>query len=122
MKATIYAIIIASFVFGIVFTVSSVAYDTDHSKLETPRVNLLRSYWYEGYAPNKLMKTVNVPIFAYVCDRYAIPIYAAHNGVTLTVPGKSDTTYVLTAYSWGGINRINKDEGFHNIYMITRGK
>ena len=95
---------------------------------EYGRVELLASYWYEYYYPNKLIKwykeTYDKPLMIGYIDKAATPVYIRK----YNIPIVSMSEYMITAYKTRvdsileerklEIDIINNQIGWQNIYKI----
>jgi len=127
MRIIIYAYLVLTFACGIVYTRYSLARDVEYAVLDSGRVNLLRSYWYELWYPREVLQwwasTANAPLTPDVMDKAAILIYGRLYGVKFGMAG-TDTMYVLTAYPTRlrefKVERLFPKAGFWNIYRVTK--
>lgn len=135
MNRLIVIYILATFLFAIPYTIYSAGRDNTttgigEAVMRTGRVNLLRSYWYERYAPRDLFcwcVANSVAINAVgVVDKAAFIVYAREYGVTLTGT-IGPPINVLAAYfkigSAGGIKKLyppGNVPNFMGIYEVTR--
>lgn len=125
MKA-IYLYLVLTFIFGIFWTRHILEKDTDTAPFENPRVNLVCSYWYERFNYTEVLtwysQEVNQPLAVGVTDKLATGIYG---NMFLTSCAKNESfVYILTSYpatTGVSLERVNKHQGFVNIYRI-RGK
>lgn len=101
--------------------------DTELRVSDSGKVNLLSSYWYEGYNPRLVLgewkQKYDYPIVGDVVDKAAIMVYLRHLNINTGEYG-IDTLYVLTAYPrrFGDVivqEIVGKGE-FWGIYQVTR--
>jgi hypothetical protein len=97
---------------GIAHTASVLRADASGPGMENPRVNLLCSYWYEGFNYREVMSLVCGTVSVGVTDKLATGIYGAMYGIEFS----DSCDYVLSAYPIPGAQRVSLKPGFMNLY------
>lgn len=113
--------------FTILLTHITLIADTELRVSDSGKVNLLSSYWYEGYNPRLVLgewkQKYDYPIVGDVVDKAATIVYLRYLNISMG-EYSMDTLYVLTAYPQrlGNVHvqEIVGKGDFWCIYQVTR--
>ena len=118
MKRTglIIAYLVSTAVIGVAHTRGILRHDADAGAFENPRINLLCSYWYEGFYYREAMSRLTVPVSIGVTGRMATGVY----GALYRTMFAENSKYILSAYPIPGTRRITTEPGFLQVYEAIR--